>query len=373
MGHQTMENTSNRKTAFKPMGRAVLIGSLPLTDHREAMELVLAITPEIPLWPQLPANPREGMLNQFVEGLPCVTEDGDHTYFNINSPDFEEAQLRFYEEYLQVADDPKALLASRFQVSKERAAGLYQLAATVRDRQGFSAVKGQITGPFTLLAGLKDQDGRLGYYDPTIRDMAVKHIAMKAAWQVRFLREATSLPMLLFIDEPALAGLGSSAFISITKDDIAADLSEVVAAVHLAGGLAGVHVCANTDWGLLLGQEIDIISFDAYNFFDRFITCKNEIRSFLDRGGIIAWGIIPTSEEEHISRETPDTLVSRWEQQAAMLADPPWDTAALLGRTLITPSCGTGSLSMPLARRVLQLTRRIRARRRGLRSSGRRR
>jgi hypothetical protein len=179
---------------------------------------------------------------------------------------------------------------------------------------------------------------------------------MKAAWQVRFLQEA-ALPVLLFIDEPALAGLGSSAFISIAKDDIAADLAEVVDAVHLAGGLAGVHVCANTDWGLLFGSEIDIISFDAYNFFDRFITCRDEIRSFLDRNGIIAWGIVPTSEEEYINRETPDALVARWEQQAAMLADPPWDEAALLGRTLITPSCGTGSLTMALAHRVLSLTR----------------
>jgi len=352
-----MGNSNNRTTVFKPRGQAVLIGSLPLTDHREAMELILASTPEIPLWPQLPANPLEGMLNQFIEGLPCVTEDGGRTYFNINAPEFEGAQLQFYEEYLQVADDPAALLASRFQISQARAAGLYQLAATIRDRQGFSAVKGQITGPFTLLSGLKDQDGRLGYYDPTIRDMVVKHIAMKAAWQVRFLKEAADLPLLLFIDEPALAGLGSSAFISITKDDIAADLAEVVDAVHLAGGLAGIHVCANTDWGLLLGSEIDIISFDAYNFFDRFITCRNDIRSFLDRGGIIAWGIIPTSEEEHINREIPDTLVARWEEQAAMLADPPWDVSALIGRTLITPSCGTGSLSMASTRRVLSLTR----------------
>lgn len=333
-----MGNHSDSKSEFKAMGKAVLIGSLPPIDHQEAMDLILDCTPEIPSWPQVPTNPLEGMLNQFVEGLPCITEDSDRTSFNSSSPDFEEAQLRFYEEYLQVAEDPAALLTSRFQVSQTRAAGLYHLAATVRTRrQGFSALKGQITGPFTLLSGLKDQDDRLGYYDPTIRDMAVKHIAMKAAWQVRFLKEAADLPVLLFIDEPALAGLGSSAFISISKDDIAADLSEVVGAVHLAGGLAGVHVCANTDWGLLLASEIDIISFDAYNFFERFITCRNEIRSFLDRGGIIAWGIIPTSEEEHITRESSDSLVARWEQQAAMLVDPQWDASSLLGRTLITP------------------------------------
>jgi len=356
-----MEDSRDSKTKFNAQGKSVLIGSLPVVDHREALELILASTPDIPLWPQLPVNPLEGMLNQFIGGLPCVKEDGERTYFEINTPGFEEAQLQFYEEYLQVAEDPSSLLASRFQISRKRAAGLYQLAETVRSGQGFSAVKGQITGPFTLLAGLKDKDGRLGYYDPTIRDMAVKDIAMKAAWQVRFLKEAADLPVLLFIDEPALAGLGSSAFISISKDDIAEDLGEVITAVHQAGGLAGVHVCANTDWTLLLGSEIDIISFDAYNFFDRFITCKNEISSFLDRGGIIAWGIVPTSEEDDITRETAASLVTLWEQQAAMLADAQWDIPSLLEQTLITPSCGTGSLSMTLARRVLSLTRDVAA------------
>ena len=352
-----MEDSRDNKTKFNAHGKSVLIGSLPAVDHREALELILASTPDIPLWPQLPVNPLEGMLNQFIEGLPCVTEDGGRTYFTIDAPGFEEAQLKFYEDYLQVTEDPTALLSSRFQISRERAAGLYRLAETVRSGQEYTAVKGQITGPFTLLTGLKDENDRLGYYDPTIRDMAVKDTAMKAAWQVRFLKEAADIPVLLFIDEPALAGLGSSAFISISKDDIGEDLAEVITAVHQAGGLAGVHVCANTDWTLLLGSEIDIISFDAYNFFDRFITCKNEISSFLDRGGIIAWGIVPTSEADDITRETAASLVTRWEEQAAMLADAQWDIRALLGQTLITPSCGTGSLSMTLARRVLSLTR----------------
>jgi methionine synthase II (cobalamin-independent) len=352
-----MKDSRDSKTEFHAHGKSVLIGSLPATDHREALELILASTPDIPLWPQLPVNPLEGMLNQFVEGQPCVKEDGARTYFTTDLPGFEESQLQFYEEYLQVSENPAALLNSRFQVSRERAGGLYLLAETIRSPQDFTAVKGQITGPFTLLTGLKDENDRLGYYDPTIRDMAVKDIAMKAAWQVLFLKEAADIPVLLFIDEPALAGLGSSAFISISKNDIAEDLAEVTTAVHQAGGLAGVHVCANTDWTLLLGSEIDIISFDAYNFFDRFITCKNEISSFLDRGGIIAWGIVPTSEEDEITRETAASLVSRWEQQAAMLVDAQWDIPSLLGQTLITPSCGTGSLSMTLAQRVLSLTR----------------
>ena len=210
-----------------------------------------------------------------------------------------------------------------------------------------------------MLTGISDADKKLGYYDPAFRDIVVKGIAMKAAWQVAFLKEAFDVPVLLFIDEPAMAGLGSSSFISISVDAIAQDLAEITEAIHKSGGMAGVHVCANTDWNLLLTSDIDILSFDAYTFFDRFITCKKLIHTFLERGSLIAWGIIPTSEPENIQRETCDSLVSRWEQQADLLSGGDWNRTTLLQQTIITPSCGTGSLSPELATRVLQLTKEV--------------
>ncbi|MBW2200641.1 MAG: hypothetical protein JRF71_07355, partial [Deltaproteobacteria bacterium] len=48
----------------------VLIGSLPLDDHEEAIKLVLKYTPEIPIWVQLPVFKEEGMIAQFLPGFP---------------------------------------------------------------------------------------------------------------------------------------------------------------------------------------------------------------------------------------------------------------------------------------------------------------
>ena len=341
---------------LKTYGLPTLIGSLPVPDHLQGLEMIFAHTPAIPLWPQLPGNPLEGMMRQFIEGMPGVIDGNDRTYFDTETENFDNDLLAFFEDYLAVSEDPEKLADSRFAVSEERGGGLYRLKEHISGKSGIQAVKGQITGPFTLLTGLKDLGNRLGYYDPTIREMAVKGLAAKAAWQVRFLKES-GLPAIVFIDEPALAGLGSSSFISISLDEIGQDLGEVIAAIQQAGGYAGIHVCANTDWEFLLSLPLDILSFDAHGYFDRLATSKTKVHAFLDRGGIIAWGGVPTSEAEAILAENADSLVARWESHADLLADSRWDRSALLAQTLITPSCGTGSLTFDLARRVLELTR----------------
>jgi len=336
-------------------GLPVLIGSIPLDDHLRALDLVFEYTPEIPLWPQLPGISQEGMLVQFLEGVPGVEEHGGKPRIDTSSVAFQEGLVAFFEEYLAVEEDPGRLDGSRFAVSRERARGLYELVEAVQGRDCL-AVKGQITGPFTQLVGTTDQDGRLAWYDPTLREMLVKATACKAAWQTAFLR-TSGRPAICFLDEPALAGLGSSAYISIAKEDIGAALAEVIGAVHRAGGLAGIHVCANTDWDMVLGLDLDIVNFDAFGFFDRFLASRAAIHRFLDRGGIIAWGGVPTGDPAVIDSQAPEGLADLWQEHMKDLTGNGRDLADLLRRTLVTPSCGTGSLDLDHAVRVLALTR----------------
>ncbi|MGR0482334.1 MAG: hypothetical protein ACTFAL_13280 [Candidatus Electronema sp. V4] len=353
---------------FTPSGLPVLIGSLPLSDHSEALELIFAATPELPLWPQLPGNPLEQMMPQFAEGIPCIREEHltspeGRILFDTSGPDFEAQQLAFYEDYMAVQEQPDMLAASRFRVSRARAEGLYQFVEYLQVNRAAinpAAVKGQVTGPFTMLTGIKDRLGRAGYYDDTVREMTVKGIAMKAAWQARFLA-ASGLPVIVFIDEPALAGLGSSAFISVDNAAVQEMLNEVAEAIHAAGALAGLHVCANTEWELLLTSKIDILSFDAYSFFDKLAALGAELHRYLDRGGILAWGGIPTGNAADIDKESADSLARLWEAQAAQLVRLGRDLPALLRQMLITPSCGTGSLSRARAEKVLELTKAVSA------------
>jgi hypothetical protein len=73
----------------------------------------------------------------------------------------------------------------------------------------------------------------------------------------------------------------------------------------------------------------------------------------LQRGGILAWGIVPTSEA--IQKEDAESLVKRFSGAIETLSRKGIDPV-LLQRAIITPSCGTASLPIPLAERVCGLT-----------------
>lgn len=342
---------------FKADCLPALIGSLPLKDHNEATKLLLQYTPEIPLWVQLPSFKEEGMVPQFLPGFPGVETEGDKTFINTTSAKFDEEMLGFYEDYMAVTTGELAIDESRFSLSKEYANGFFELMSELKTLDNTPvAVKGQVTGPITFGTGVVDENDRAVYYNDQVKDIVVKHLALKAKWQAEQFRKEGYLPI-IFFDEPALAGFGSSAFITISEEDVTACINEAAASVHESEGLAGVHVCANTEWAMLLNSDIDVISFDAYSYFDNFVLFPNEIREFVRAGKIIAWGIVPTSEE--IEKESVESLTDMYVEQLEKALVTGLTKEEILGATLITPSCGAGSLSVPNATKVLELTKEV--------------
>lgn len=343
-------------TVFSGDARAVLIGSLPHDNHREAVRLIFEYTPEIPLWPQLPNLKEEGMLLQFLHGMPGVVRLDEKIYVDTEADQFETEFLAFFEEYLLVTEGEKELGRSRFAMSSREAGGLFAFCDIAADEsERIVAAKGQLTGPITFCTGVVDQHGRALYYNEQLRDAAIKLLAMKAKWQARKLAEIKSRP-LVFFDEPSLAGFGSSAFITITREDIGTCFQEVFTAVQEEEGLAGVHVCANTEWSILFATGVDIVSFDAYSYFDKLILYPKDIASFFERGGILASGIVPTSTEL-VEREDAASLTNKWISQAEQLEKLGISKETIFAQTLITPSCGTGTVSEATAVKVMELTR----------------
>jgi methionine synthase II (cobalamin-independent) len=344
---------------FEGNCRPCLIGSLPLTDYVLAARLVWEHTPEIPLWVQLPRVPGESMTRQFAAGMPGLVEEGGRAFVDAAGPDFEKSLLGFYEEALALQDEAAELDNSRFAMAPDAAGGFFEL---IRQAAGRTppplALKGQIVGPVSFGTSLCDRNGKAIFYDPQLRDAAVRLLALRARWQVRRLA-ALGRPVLLFIDDPAITGFGSSIFIGLSREDICQGLGAMIDAVHQEGGLAGVHICANADWTLVLDSAADVLSFDAYAFFDQFVIYRDAIRRFVERGGWIAWGLVPTLSPEALDRETADSLLAQWEAKSSQVATLGIDRQRLRAQSLITPACGMGALSVELAMKALRLTREL--------------
>lgn len=334
-------------TSFSPRALATGIGSLPHPKSQDALDLILSTFPAIPFWPQLPRRDfRENMYVQFSEDLVGVQIDLPHEWIGAVIDDDTLAGVEaFYARYLE--NDPKL-----FAVSRDYAEGLYALHAQGAALRDAKWIKGQVTGPISFGLRVVDQRLRPMLYDDTLRDVLVKHLARKAQWQENFLSDLG--PTLVFVDEPSLALIGASV-VALNRDEVIRDLEEVFSALR---GLKGTHCCGNTDWSLLLETSVDVISFDAYNYAENLALFADDVKRFLNRGGALAWGIVPTVEEQ-IASETADSLVARLDAAVGLLAKKGVDRDLLYERALITPACGLGPVSPGAAERALALTREI--------------
>ncbi len=322
------------------------IGSLPLTDVEEACRLVLECGIGIPFWPQLPKRGfRELMIPQFSEGMPGVNLDEVKERIWVDMGDSrDEVVYRFFENFLN--EDP-----SLFSISEGYAAGLKRFMELLEGRH-YDYLKGQITGPITFTLGLADNNRRAIYYEEELRDIAVKLLCRKAEWQIELLSSYAD-KVIIFIDEPMLSAFGSSSYIGVESTAVMNAIDEIVNVIHQKEGVAGIHCCGNTDWSIITSTEVDIINFDAYHFMGSITIYPDAIRGFIERGGILAWGIVPTSKD--IINEDANTLKVRIDEGMRLFESFGISKELLESQCLITPSCGTGSMEIDDARKVFSV------------------
>ena len=345
--------------SFNPQGLATAIGSLPPQSPEAACRVILDSIPEIPIWPQLPATDlRESMEIQYSEGLPGVVLDlvGRRMHFD-TSGDITPGLEKFYENYMAENLD-------YFKISPSFSRGIYEMERILTEQKPavLRYFKNHVTGPITVGLGRTDENKRAIYYNEMMRDVVVKGTEMKARWMLRRFR-GLGVPQLCFIDEPILSAFGSSTYVSLQRSDVVQYLRDVIAAVHKEGGLAGIHCCGNTEWTILVDAGTDVISFDAFDYGETIAYYPGPIKDYLERGGVLAWGIVPTSAK--IAAETSETLLGRLRSAVDNLAGRGVPKSLIWEKCLVTPSCGTGSLPVDISEKVFahlgEVSRRLRA------------
>ena len=285
--------------SFTPRFLTSQIGSIPHPDGAAVSDRLAQII-DIPAWPQLPRRSfRESMYVQYSFSLPAVVidETREKIFFD-TSEDISPAVEAFYNRYL--ADDLES-----FGLPPDYAAGFYSMLDALKRSSGEWA-KGQVTGPVSFGLTVTDQDLRASLYNDMLADVIVKNLAMNARWQARQLK-AVRPNVIIFVDEPYLASFGS-AFVSLSRDQV--------------------------------------------------VACLDEVHDFIERGGIVAWGIVPTGDEifgldaPGLAKRLLDGL--KMISEKAQSRGTPISLEALASHSLVTPACGLGSSSMATAEKVIE-------------------
>jgi methionine synthase II (cobalamin-independent) len=156
-----------------------------------------------------------------------------------------------------------------------------------------------------------------------------------------------------FLDEPAMAAAMQDGFPLGGVE--AVDLVSSSLAAFERSAITGLHCCATpADWRLLMHAGAQVLSMPLDGGIE---LASGALATFLERGGWVAWGAVPTSQPI-------GTTVERLWRRLLML----WcelvdqggcDPVLLRTQAMITPECGLAEHGITQAEQVLWFTQRL--------------
>jgi methionine synthase II (cobalamin-independent) len=322
-------------------GISTSIGSLPHADPHAAAALVLERQPRLPAAPSLPnRSGYERMVAQAAWGIEGVDVLPDGS--------------------LQVDDprlDPGAPLTTAG-IDGEPFVGLRAFLGAVAGRRG--PIKLQLTGPVTLGLALHavgvPADRAFAVAGAAVRDRARSLLAVARD-------QAPHAPLVVFVDEPGLGAAMAPGF--PLAPDRTVDLVSGTLATIEPHAVTGLHCCGAADWKLVLQAGAQILSLPVEMGA---VDHAGSLGAFLERGGWIAWGAVPTTGPLGSS---PARLWERLSAEWRGLTEGGCDPVLLREQALITPACGLAGHAAPQADDILslasQVARRVRTQAEGMR------
>ena len=287
---------------FVAAGAVTGIGSLPFTSSTSAVRSVAQFSPAVPFWPQLPQrSERESIVGQGLGIVETLIEPRNEGY----GYQVKEGRLDSLLEILHRSDG---------ELSPANAAGFgaFEEALSLGLFSSALAVKGQIEGPITLAAYLF-HNGKPFLADAALFGAITFHISQIIGWQIHRLK-AAGLPVLMFVDEPALC-LDAPLANAISEEQRLNALAATLKVARIRGAYAGLHCCAARPFERMCRVEPDIISFDAHEGLDLFFADWHAL-DFMQQGGTVAYGIVPT--RAGVNAVDSATIFLRWLKAAIL-------------------------------------------------------
>lgn len=331
---------------IKPLSTTA-IGSVPYSEAEKAVRAMAGL--DIPAYPQMvKVSPWEDMFLGALAGLPALIVDREAQTVRAKRADRENDLADFYAAFMSGERDFLAL-------APEARLGFDAFMSLAAQDRGYGRdfLKAQVIGPLTFGQMVMMEDERNALVDdPELLEAMALGLGGKAAWEARLIRELGRTPV-IFIDEPGLASFGS-AFSTLTADTVIKTMGSACEVVRADGpALIGCHICGNTDWSMMMETGIDIVNFDAYEIMEQFSLYPKQLRAFLEKGGYVAWGIVPSLGFS--ADLTPDFLADKLDDGWRALDKKGVSRELLASRSLITTACGLSMLPPDLAWAATQM------------------
>ncbi|MEI8306541.1 MAG: hypothetical protein WCF99_05690 [Chloroflexales bacterium] len=329
---------------FAPACLPVLRGGLPHASAYDALALVVAVMPDLLAWPALPERSfRETALAQTAAGFPGLTIDPEYERASVDHAAAEIGLDRLGLAYLRGEPGAGALPA-------DHAAGLGELLRLTGHGHRARALKGEVLGPVSLALQLTDEDDRPLAYDPALREALLHHLSLRVAWHYEQLSASTD-NVIICLDEPSFDAM-SLPFCPIDKDEGMGMIARVLADMP---GCRGLSLGGSVDWAAVLALPVDLVLLDAYEHGAALIRAAEAVARFLDRGGILGWGIVP-ADPSTLAQEHADLLTQRLDRAVDYLsASSGVDQGRILNASLITSNDGLANLSVESAEQALHM------------------
>ena len=295
------------------------IGSLPHTDAADAAAFIRATT-DVPYLPQLPnRHPSEGMLRQWGDGLCGAGGVDDGIGLRWGAP------------------------------PSSRAEAFGGMAAMLQTLDG-DLVKTQFTGPVTLTLGLL----AAGCPPEGIWECVVAGLGERLDAHVDEIRRVRpGIEIIAVMDEPALVMYAPGRAAGPIPIEAAA---EAMAGVMAAAPIPiGIHVCADTEWGMVAELEPAWLSWDLTALGDGFLSAADVIAEKVSQGTGIMWGMVPTDPNPI----DLDRVRSRYGTAVTRLVLEGAPADMLTASSMATPACGLAGTTVGGAETVMTRLREV--------------
>ncbi len=268
------------------------MGIMPHRDIDRALKLTLSL--DIPFWPQLPhLSFYEDMYAQFSQHFPGIAVDEENRKLYFDSARFEQE----LPDYSQKMSDPETFaLSQQYSVVYHR--------FLKKKLSDYRAIRGQLIGPVSFGFRVMDENNRPIIYNEDVKTILFDFIKRKINAQYKELKQKNKNAF-VWLDEPGLSWIfsGLSGY-----SDVQAK-SDYQGFFNGLESIRALHLCANVNLSYLLEIGTDLLSFDAYQMSLMPKGYAAPVAKFINGGGIICWGIVPT-DSDNLSKQTPQSLAS---------------------------------------------------------------